>query len=331
MTDSRRVIVVTGPTGQQGGATARALVQYHSEAFRVRCICRNPGNDLARALIADLEALEKKHVRKELQGRTWEVVKGDLMDKSSLLKHFEGAYGVFLVTTWATQSWKVMKDTMEPPTLDGVAVERQQGINAIDAAIEREVPAFVYTSVGGLKDDYVAIAYWNSKLDVERYLKSKAPRAGMKWAILSPCMFYDNFNTSQLVKGTDTEIKNGYPGRTRMRFVAVSDIGWFGAYLFANIDQWTGKKLELATDILSYDEVAERFANYTGKPFKHRRLAPAEIPKAADPPPAEGSSKNLIFTVDIDEIRKMHPQYVTLDQWLATTWVGRDAAPGAKI
>lgn len=84
-----------------------------------------------------------------------------------------------------------MSAKMEAPTTSGVAVERQQGANAIQAAIEKEITYFVYTSVGGLQDDYVAIAYWNSKLDVEKMLKSRAPSAGMKWAILSPCMFYD--------------------------------------------------------------------------------------------------------------------------------------------
>lgn len=97
--DSRRWIVVTGPTGQQGGATARALVEHHSDKFRVRCICRDPGNALAKQLAADLGTLERQHVKKELQGRTWEIVQGDLMDKNSLLKHFDGAWGVFLVTT----------------------------------------------------------------------------------------------------------------------------------------------------------------------------------------------------------------------------------------
>lgn len=52
-----------------------------------------------------------------------------------------------------------MKNVMEPPTVEGVAVERQQGKNAIEAAIEKGITYFVYTSVGGLQDDYVAIAY----------------------------------------------------------------------------------------------------------------------------------------------------------------------------
>jgi hypothetical protein len=57
----------------------------------------------------------------------------------------------------------------------------------------------------------------------------------------------------------------------------------------------------------------------------YRRLKPEEIPKADDPPPAEGSGKNLIFKVDIEEIRKIHPGYVTLEEFLRTDWNGKDA------
>ena len=80
------------------------------------------------------------------------------------------------------------------------------------------------------------------------------------------------------------------------------------------------------------DEVAAKFAAYLGRPMPYRRLNPAEIPKAADPPPAEGSSKNLVFKVDVEEIRKIHPNYVTLEQWLATEWNGKDhGAQKAKM
>lgn len=82
-----------------------------------------------------------------------------------------------------------------------------------------------------------------------------------------------------------------------MRFVAVKDIGWFGAYILSAPEKTAGKKLELATAIYSYDEAAEHFAKFTGRPIKFRRLRPDEIPQADKPPPAEGSSKNLIFNV----------------------------------
>ena len=255
----------------------------------MRCVCRDPSNELATILRKDLTQIESLKARKG----TFELVQGDLLDKSSLLRAFDGAWGVFLVTTWATTPWKLMRDRMEPPTMDGVQIERKQGQNAIEAAIEKQITYFIYTSVGGLQDDYCGIAYWNSKLDVERMLKAKAPPAGMKWAILSPCMFFDvssvvpsvpaDFLLIMPVAVTElehiaahprqrprnprdvpgqgrlklssvafqTNLTQPIPNQTRMRFTAVKDIGWFGAHMFANMDKTAGKKLELATDIMS--------------------------------------------------------------------------------
>lgn len=113
--------------------------------------------------------------------------------------------------------------------------------------------------------------------------------------------------------------------------------------------QWSRRKLncDFATD----DEVAAHFSKYTGRKIVFKRLAPNEVPKADNPPPAEGSSKNLVFKVDVEEIRKVraafprlslfwhspksmlqiHPKWMSLDEWLEKDWVGRDAGGKAKM
>lgn len=64
--------------------------------------------------------------------------------------------------------------------------ETKLGINTIDAAIEAGVKFLLFTSVGGLTDEYCGIAYWNTKIDIGRYLKKTAPARGLKYAILKP-------------------------------------------------------------------------------------------------------------------------------------------------
>src|SRR3990172_8548058 len=72
MTDAQKLIVVTGATGQQGGATARALT-------------RKPDGEAAKAL----------------KGLGAQVVQGDLDDPASLRQALAGAWGVFAVqNTW---------------------------------------------------------------------------------------------------------------------------------------------------------------------------------------------------------------------------------------
>lgn len=79
---TEQIIAVVGGTGAQGGGVVDALVQ--SGQYAVRIVTRNPATDSAKAL-------EKRGV---------EVVKGDLLDASSLRDAFDGAYGAFLVTNF---------------------------------------------------------------------------------------------------------------------------------------------------------------------------------------------------------------------------------------
>lgn len=46
---TERIILISGATGQQGGATARALA---GKGFRIRALTRNPDSDAAKAIAA---------------------------------------------------------------------------------------------------------------------------------------------------------------------------------------------------------------------------------------------------------------------------------------
>ena len=93
--NEKKLIAVFGATGQQGGGVVRAL--QASGQFKVRALSRNPG----------------KH--RELAD---EVVEADLNRPETLATAFNGAYGVFLVTT---------------SSLEGTD-ERKQGAAAVQAA-----------------------------------------------------------------------------------------------------------------------------------------------------------------------------------------------------
>src|SRR5277367_4257848 len=71
-----RTILITGVTGQQGGAVAQAL---RGTGFHLRGLTRKPESDRAAALAH--------------QGI--EIVKGDLDDEATLRRALAGAWGVF--------------------------------------------------------------------------------------------------------------------------------------------------------------------------------------------------------------------------------------------
>src|SRR5438132_7572168 len=79
---TQQTIAVVGGTGAQGGGVVDALLA--SGQYAVRVVTRNPASTSA-------ATLEKRGVQ---------VVKGDLLEPSSLRAAFEGAQGAFLVTNF---------------------------------------------------------------------------------------------------------------------------------------------------------------------------------------------------------------------------------------
>jgi uncharacterized protein YbjT (DUF2867 family) len=89
-----KLLVIIGATGNQGGSVIKSILAdpNASKQFKLRGVTRDVSKDSAKALTA--------------QGV--EMVAADLGDKASLVKAFEGAYGVYAVTDfWATMD----KDT----------------------------------------------------------------------------------------------------------------------------------------------------------------------------------------------------------------------------
>lgn len=78
----KKLVVVFGGTGAQGGSVARTLLE--DGTFRVRVVTRNPGKKAAKEL--------------RLQGA--EVVKGDQDDQVSMELALNGAYATFIVTNY---------------------------------------------------------------------------------------------------------------------------------------------------------------------------------------------------------------------------------------
>ena len=122
------MILVSGATGQQGGAVARNLLEW---GFTVRALTRDTDKAAAREL-ADLGA---------------EVVSGDLEDRASIERVLDGVYGVFSVQQF-----------MET----GVEGEVRQGVLLADAAKAAGVEHLVYSSVGSAHRD-TGIPHFESK------------------------------------------------------------------------------------------------------------------------------------------------------------------------
>src|SRR5450631_2686833 len=134
---SDRTILITGVTGNQGGAVAQAL---RGSGFHLRGLTRKPDSGRAAALA--------RH--------GVDVVKGDLDDEASLRRALAGAWGVFGV---------------QNPLEAGVEREEAQGRRVATLAREAGVGHYVYTSVGSAHK-WTGIPHFDSKWRVEETVRS---------------------------------------------------------------------------------------------------------------------------------------------------------------
>ena len=287
-----QLIVVTGATGQQGGAVARHLL---SKGWKVRALTRDVSKPAAKAL-ADAGA---------------ELFRADNDDRASLDAAFQGAYGVFSVQNF----WL--------PNV-GAEGEVRQGKTIADAAKATGVQHFVYSSVGAAHRG-MGQAHFATKYEIEQYLQS----LGLPSTILRPVFFMENLNWTrpQITNGTYTGI--GLRPDKGLQLIAVDDIGAFAALAFENRQEYLGKTIELAGDELTEPQIAEAFTKVIGRRIT---LAAPQIPEGASPTPEQIAMFQFFngqgYDADILALRKIYPPLKTFEQWLrATGWENAEPMP----
>src|SRR5438105_13864411 len=124
---TKQTITVVGGTGAQGGGVVDALLA--SGQYAVRVVSRNPASKSA-------ETLQKRGVQ---------VMKGDLIEPSSLRAAFDGAYGAFVVTNF----WDPTQ--MPRETEIGIAAVQEAKAAAVQHLIWSTLPDAEKLSGGRLK------------------------------------------------------------------------------------------------------------------------------------------------------------------------------------
>ncbi|CAL9669876.1 NmrA family NAD(P)-binding protein [Streptomyces sp. enrichment culture] len=233
-------VLVTGATGRQGGATARALLK---SGVPVRALVRDPSTDRA-AAVAALGA---------------ELVTGDLDDRDSLVRAAEGARAVFSVQ-------------MPDFARRGFEGEAEQATRLVQAARTAGVPQFVHTSVSGagqhtrwVKDvwDWME-PYYTAKAGIQ----DRVREAGFThWTLLKPGYFMENLLPSEAIvfpRGPEGGLVTLLKPATRLSLVAVDDIGAAAAAAVAAPGRFDRVELELASDVLTMREIAEILGEHLG-------------------------------------------------------------------
>jgi uncharacterized protein YbjT (DUF2867 family) len=223
------LIAVLGATGRQGGAVTRHLL---AAGWRVRALTRkldSPAGEALRATGA-------------------EVAGCDMADPDSLLRVFEGAYGVYSV---------------QNPMIAGHDGEVRQGKNVADAAKAAAVQHVVYGSAGpGLRG--TGVDSWESKLIIADYLRE----LGVPLTVLRPTAFMElmtdrDFYPPVAVWGLMPKLAGE---QTPVPWLAVDDLGAIAARAFAEPSEFVGTELGLAAEFRSIAELRQAWTAATGRP-----------------------------------------------------------------
>ena len=275
-----KTILVTGATGQQGGAVTKHLLKNN---FKVRALVRD----------------ENKPASQELKKLGVEVIQGNMTDPAALDKAMEGVYGVFSVQNY----WE-----------HGYDGELNQGKAVADAAKKAGVKHFVQSSVGGA-ERLTKLPHFDVKFEIEEYLKE----LNLPATVLRPVFFMENFNTFSAPVESDGKftLTIAMKPETKLQMITVDDIGAITALVLSEPEKYIGKEIELAGDELTMPEVATAFSKVKGKEYVFNEL-PMDAMRSYNEEFANMFQWFIDkgYEANIPELKKMYPGLTDFETWL---------------
>ncbi|MEU0899210.1 NmrA/HSCARG family protein [Streptomyces massasporeus] len=273
-------IAVTGATGAQGGATARALL---AAGHRVRALTRRPGSPAA-AILRGLGA---------------EVRRADFDDRASLDDALAGADSLFAVTT---------------PFGTDTAVEARQGKAIVDAAAAARLGHVVLTSAAHA-DRGTGVPHYESKYLVEQRLRA----SGLPWTVIAPAAFMDNYASGWTLGGLrDGTFAWPMPTDRPLTLIPADDIGAFAALTLQRRDEFTGRRIDIASDDRTPGQIAKALAAATGRPVTHQEVPLAYVrTRSADLAAMFEYFTTSGLDVDVAGLRRDYPEvgWHSLAEW----------------
>jgi uncharacterized protein YbjT (DUF2867 family) len=289
----KKIVLVTGATGGQGGSVARHLQQRGDVV--VRCLTRNPSSSAA----------------EQLRGAGAEVVGGDLADTDSLRAALQGVQYVFGLTNY----WEHFD------------AEYQQGRNLVDAIAETPgIERFLFStlpSAKALSNGELEVPHLEGKALLEQYTRER----GLPAAFCHVAFYYENFFTFFPPRAQPYGMfAFGFPqGDTPLAAVSVEDAGSVIAnYLMQPDAPFQGEQIGVVGDHLPCAEYAAAITEVVGKRVLYRHI-PRETFAALGFPGAEDLANmfdlNRRFipnrTAELEQSKALYPSLRSFATWMA--------------
>ena len=225
-------VLVTGITGQQGGAAADSLLR---RGVRVFGLTRDAGTAA------------------EWKSRGVELVEGNLSDAKSMEGALKKAGRVFLVTTFIEE---------------GMDAEVRQGTTAIDAAKAAGVKHLVFASVVSA-EKRTGIPHFETKGRIEEHLRRSGVPFTIFRPVFFMENFASPWMLPAIRQG---KLVNPVRPSVALQMIALRDIGEFVAAAFARPKEFLGQAVELAGDELTMPEALRILSERMGRMIAYEVL-----------------------------------------------------------
>ncbi len=304
----KKIIVVFGATGAQGGGLARAILSDPKSEFTVRAVTRDPNSDKAKALAA-LGA---------------EVVAADIDDVESLKRVLKGAYGAYFVTFF----WGHLSPEKEVSEAKNMAeAAKHAGLkHAIWSTLEdvRKWVPLDDNSMPTIHGKY-KVPHFEGKGESDHFFTD----AGVPVTFMLASYYWDNLVYFGMgpKRGADGKLSITFPmGNKKMAGIGAGDIGKCAYGIFKKGPGMIGKRIGIAGEQITCGDMAKAMSKTLGEEVSYNEITP-EVYRSFGFPGADDLGNMFQFYRDFDEVcnstrdvafsRELNPELQSFEMWLA--------------
>jgi uncharacterized protein YbjT (DUF2867 family) len=302
------LITVFGATGAQGGGLVRALLGAADRPFRVRAVTRRPGSAAAQALAE----------------RGAEICAADLDDLASVQRAMHGAHGAFCVTNF----WEHCQPDRELQQAAHLAQAAQRaGVAHVVWSTLEDTRRFIEPDgqVMPLLEGRYNVPHFDAKGQADQFFIER----GVPLTRLLTSFYWDNLIHfgMQPQRGADGRLHFVLPmGEARLPGIAAADIGVCAAALFRDSRAFVGRRIGIAGEHLTGEQMAQALARALDEPVSHVAMEPADYAQLGFAGAAELANMfrfkhdceaEYCAARDPAAARALHPGLMGFDRFLA--------------
>lgn len=305
---SKKIIVVFGATGAQGGGLVRAILNDKNSEFTVRAVTREVNSDKAKALAA--------------MGA--EVVSADIDSKESIAAALKGAYGAYFVTFF----WAHFSPEQEANEVKNMAeAGKEAGIqHAIWSTLEdtRLMVPLTDDRMPTLRDKY-KVPHFDAKGESDHFFTD----AGVPTTFMLASYYWENMLYFGMgpKKGPDGKLYITFPmGDKKMAGIGAEDIGRCAYGIFKKGPSMAGRRVGIAGEQLTIAEMAQKLSKAMNLEIGYYEVTPEQYRGFGFPGADDLGNMFQIYRDFADECNKtrnvefskeLNPQLQSFDMWLA--------------